>query len=88
MPRDVFTTGDIARICRVAPRTALNWLYSGLLGGYRLPLSRDWRVTRESLVRFLEENGMPIRFLIEYEIEKAYKRRAKIASKKSVTTSE
>ena len=68
MPRDVFRTGEIAVICRVAPRTVFNWLDSGLLEGYRLPRSRDWRVTRESLVRFLEENGMPIRFLIEYEI--------------------
>ena len=88
MPREVFRTGEIAMICRVAPRTVFKWLNSGLLEGYRLPRSRDWRVTRESLVRFLEENGIPIRFLIEYEIEKAYKRRAKIASKKSATTLE
>jgi len=69
MSRDVFTTGDVARICRVAPKTAFKWVVSGLLEGYRLPGSRDWRVTRESLVRFLEENGIPLRWLDEFANE-------------------
>ena len=71
MFKDVFTTGDIARICRVSPKTVFKWIVSGLLDGYRLPGSKDWRVTRDSLLRFLEENGMPLRWLDEFEFANA-----------------
>ena len=56
----VFTTGQIARVCHVAPRTATKWIDSGVLKGYRLPGSRDRRVTRADLLRFLTEHGMPL----------------------------
>lgn len=63
MPRrksaDVFTTGDVAALCRVAPRTAAKWIDTGLLKGFRLAGSKDRRVTRAELVRFLAANGMP-----------------------------
>jgi len=58
--RKVFTTGQVAKICDVAPRTASKWFDSGKLAGYRIPLSNDRRVPRENLIRFLKENGMPL----------------------------
>ena len=57
--RKVFTTGQVAKICDVAPRTASKWFDSGKLAGYRIPLSNDRRVPRENLIRF-KENGMPL----------------------------
>lgn len=54
----LFTTGIVARVAQVAPRTVAKWIDSGLLKGYPLPGSRDRRVTRESLIRFLREHGM------------------------------
>src|SRR5947209_14833978 len=53
----VFTTGQVAKICKVAPRTVSKWFDSGQLKGYRIPGSRDRRIPREDLIRFLEENG-------------------------------
>jgi two-component system response regulator RpaA len=56
----VFTTGQVATICRVATRTVVKWIDSGRLKGYRIPGSQDRRVPREHLVRFLNEHGMPL----------------------------
>ncbi len=59
MSEKVFTTGNVARLCQVSPRTVTIWFDKGLLEGYRLPGSTDRRITRSSLVKFLEANGMP-----------------------------
>src|SRR4051812_3407789 len=58
--RAVLTTGQVAKICQVSPRTVVKWFDSGRLKGYRIPGSQDRRVPREHLVRFLKENGMPL----------------------------
>jgi len=58
--RKVFTTGQVAKICKVAPRTVSKWFDSGRLKGYRIPGSQDRQVPREHLVRFLKEHGMPL----------------------------
>src|SRR5271156_4652321 len=56
----VFTTGQVAKICKVAPRTVSKWFDSGRLRGYRIPGSQDRRIPREYLIKFLKEHGMPL----------------------------
>ena len=56
----VFTTGQVAKICKVAPRTVSKWFDSGRLKGYRIPGSQDRRIPRDSLIKFLKEHGMPL----------------------------
>jgi two-component system response regulator RpaA len=63
--KKVFTTGQVAKICQVAPRTVSKWFDSGRLRGYRIPGSQDRRIPREALIRFLKENGMPLGALEE-----------------------
>lgn len=58
--KKVFTTGQVAKICKVAPRTASKWFDSGKLKGYRIPGSQDRRIPRENLIAFLKEHGMPL----------------------------
>lgn len=58
-----FTTGEVAKLIEVAPRTVSKWVDSGRMAGYRLPGSTDRRIPRESLVRFLKLNGLPLRHL-------------------------
>lgn len=60
MKKPVFTTGQVAKICKVAPRTVSKWFDSGKLRGYRIPGSQDRRIPREHLIRFLKEYGMPL----------------------------
>jgi hypothetical protein len=63
---DLFTTTDVARICKVAPRTVVHWFDSGRLRGHRQGAGRGKRViTRDDLVRFLKEHGMPLGELAE-----------------------
>ena len=63
--KKVFTTGQVAKICQVAPRTVSKWFDSGRLRGYRIPGSQDRRIPRDQLIRFLKENGMPLGALEE-----------------------
>lgn len=58
--KEVFTTGDVARLCNVAPRTVSNWFDAGMLKGYRIPGSRARRIPRENLVAFLKQYDMPL----------------------------
>lgn len=61
--KEVFTTGDVARMCGVAPRTVSKWFDTGQLRGFKIPGSRDRRIPRESLVRFMRAHGIPLRGL-------------------------
>jgi excisionase family DNA binding protein len=58
--KNVLTTGDVAKICHVAPRTVSKWFDSGQLKGYRIPGSRDRRIPLSELVRFMKLHNMPV----------------------------
>ncbi|NLX14926.1 MAG: response regulator [Phycisphaerales bacterium] len=58
--KQVLTTGQVARICNVAPRTVSKWFDTGHLRGYRIPGSRDRRIPLNQLVRFMKANGIPL----------------------------
>jgi len=68
--KKVFTTGQVAKICKVAPRTVSKWFDSGRLKGYRIPGSQDRRIPREQLIKFLKDYGMPLGELEEEEWHK------------------
>jgi len=61
--KDVLTTGDVAKICNVAPRTVSKWFDSGQLRGYRIPGSKDRRIPLAQLIRFMRVHGMPLKGL-------------------------
>lgn len=58
--KEVFTTGEVARICNVAPRTVSKWFDSGQLRGYRIPGSKDRRIPKAHLLRFMRAHGIPL----------------------------
>ncbi|MFN4244405.1 MAG: response regulator [Tepidisphaerales bacterium] len=58
--KDVLTTGEVAKICNVAPRTVSKWFDSGALSGYRIPGSKDRRIPLNQLIRFMKQHGMPL----------------------------
>ena len=57
--KNVLTTGDVAKICHVAPRTVSKWFDNGQLRGYRIPGSKDRRIPVTELVRFMKIHNMP-----------------------------
>lgn len=60
MQRKVYTTGDVAEICQVSPRTVSSWFDKGLIEGYRIPGSRDRRIPHDSLIKFMTDHKIPI----------------------------
>jgi len=62
MPRqkDILTTGEVAKICNVAPRTVSKWFDSGQLRGYRIPGSKDRRIPLNSLIQFMKVHNIPL----------------------------
>lgn len=58
--KQVFTTGEVAQICKVSQQTVIRCFDSGRLKGFRVPGSRFRRIPRESLVSFMKENQIPL----------------------------
>ncbi|MCP4707173.1 MAG: response regulator [Planctomycetes bacterium] len=58
--KDVLTTGEVAKICNVAPRTVSKWFDTGQLRGYRIPGSKDRRIPVPQLVRFMRAHNIPL----------------------------
>jgi hypothetical protein len=57
--KTVFSTLEAALVCKVSEQAIIQSFDSGQLKGYRLPGSRDRRIPRESLLRFMEDNSIP-----------------------------
>lgn len=58
--KDLLTTGEAAEICNVSQQTIIRCFDSGRLAGFRIPGSRFRRIPRESLIRFMRKNNMPM----------------------------
>jgi excisionase family DNA binding protein len=58
--KDVFTTGEVAQICKVSQQTVIRCFDSGRLKGFKVPGSRFRRIPRESLILFMKDNGIPL----------------------------
>jgi excisionase family DNA binding protein len=59
-PKQILTTGEIAKYCGVNFRTVIRWIERGRLSAYQLPGRGDNRVTVEDFLEFLKENNMPV----------------------------
>lgn len=59
MVKEVFTTGEVAEICRISQQTVIRCFDDGRLRGYRVPGSKFRRVPREALIEFMAANGIP-----------------------------
>lgn len=66
--KNVLTTGDVARICNVAPRTVSKWFDNGQLKGYRIPGSKDRRIPLNELIRFMKVHNMPTDDLMDGKV--------------------
>lgn len=58
--KTIFTTGEVAGICQISQQTVIRCFDSGRLRGFRVPGSRFRRIPRESLIRFMKENSIPL----------------------------
>jgi excisionase family DNA binding protein len=58
--KSVLSTGEVAKICHVSPRTVQKWFDTKLINGYLIPGGRDRRIPREELIRFMQTNNIPM----------------------------
>lgn len=58
--KDVYTTGEVADICKVSQQTVIRCFDSGRLKGFRVPGSRFRRIPREALISFMKSNNIPL----------------------------
>ncbi len=58
--QEVFTTGEVAEICKVSQQTVIRCFDNGRLTGFRVPGSKFRRIPRDSLIRFMKEHGIPL----------------------------
>lgn len=58
--KEVLTTGEVAKICNVAPRTVSKWFDTGRLEGYRIPGSKDRRIPVTALMQFMKDHNIPL----------------------------
>lgn len=59
-PKQILTTGEIAKYCGVNFRTVIRWIERGRLKAYQLPGRGDNRVSVEDFMEFLRINNMPV----------------------------
>lgn len=58
--KDLFTTGEAAEVCQISQQTIIRCFDSGRLEGFRIPGSKFRRIPRQSLVKFMKDNNMPL----------------------------
>jgi two-component system, OmpR family, response regulator len=58
--KDIYTTGEVADICKVSQQTIIRCFDAGRLGGFRVPGSKFRRIPREALIKFMKENAIPL----------------------------
>ena len=58
--KDLFTTGKAAEICNVSQQTIIRCFDSGRLEGFRVPGSKFRRIPRQSLIKFMKDNNIPL----------------------------
>jgi len=61
--KNVYTTGEVARICSVSQQTIIRCFDSGRLKGFRVPGSKFRRIPLESLRDFMFNNDIPLDLL-------------------------
>ncbi|MFA4986311.1 MAG: response regulator [Candidatus Brocadiia bacterium] len=57
--KKVFTTGEVAKLLCVSQMSVIKWFNDGRMKGYRIPYSKDRRITRENLIEFMKTNHVP-----------------------------
>jgi excisionase family DNA binding protein len=58
--KSVYTTGEVADICKLSQQTVIRCFDSGRLHGYRVPGSKFRRIPRDALIQFMKEHNIPL----------------------------
>ena len=62
--RDLLTTGEVAKACKVSINTVIAWVDKGFINCLRLP-SGHRRIERMVLREFMAKNNIPLEWFVE-----------------------
>lgn len=60
MRKEVFTTGEAAKVCQLSQQTIIRCFDKGDLKGFRVPGSRFRRIPRDNLIAFMKAYDIPL----------------------------
>lgn len=63
MEKKYYMTGEIAKITGISQKTIKNYCTQGKIKSEKTPITNYRRISRQNLVRFLEENSIPLDIL-------------------------
>jgi len=58
--KELYTTGEAAELCNLSQQTIIRCFDSGRLRGFRIPGSKFRKIPRDSLMKFMKENSIPM----------------------------
>ncbi|MEK6642844.1 MAG: response regulator [Planctomycetota bacterium] len=58
--KTIFTTGEVADICRISQQTVIRCFDNGRIKGFRVPGSKFRRIPRDALIMFMKTNNIPL----------------------------
>lgn len=58
--KELFTTGEAAELCSLSQQTIIRCFDSGRLRGFRIPGSKFRKIPRDSLLKFMRDNNIPM----------------------------
>ncbi len=58
--KDLFTTGEAAKVCKVSQQTIIRCFDAGRVEGFRIPGSKFRRIPRANLIKFMRDNHIPL----------------------------
>jgi hypothetical protein len=67
--KEVFTTGEAAKLCYLSQQTVIRCFDNGTLQGFKVPGSKFRRITRAGLIEFMVVNAIPLTNLGELSPE-------------------
>ena len=65
--KEHYTTGDVAKICNIAPRTVVNYCEQGKIGSVKSPITNYRRISRAELLKFMKQYDIPRSAINKYE---------------------
>jgi len=68
--KDLLTTGQVAKICRMSQQTVIRWIDKGIINGLVIPGSKARRIVRDDLEAFMGKHGFPLSWLDDFRMGK------------------
>lgn len=56
--QELLTSGEVARLLGISPRTVRRYLVTGRIVAEQHPITGRWKIGRDAVLRFAAEHGM------------------------------